>query len=287
MPRMNDRNDFTESPGNGRDLGKPGPQGIRKPYGTCCEERTRELARANEAMKAEMRKRKLLEKKVLEVSAAEQRRIGQDLHDVLGQQLAGVAFMADLLKEKLRMKHLPEAADAAKIRGFLDEAIAQVRALARGLCPVELAAGDLGEGLKEFAEGVSLNRGIECSFRGTQPVVVQDDTTALHLFQIAREAVNNAVKHGKAGTISIRLDGSEKDVLLEVIDDGNGLGEVAVSGPLAEHDDAVQACCCGRCQPSFGVLDHDAFVRPKVMPIHRRQVRRPARQPTVCTAVCS
>lgn len=187
------------------------------------EIRTRELARANEALQVEIKERQMLEAKILEISAAEQRRIGQDLHDSLGQQLTGIAFMADLLQEKLRNQGLPEAADAQKIRGYLDEAITQVRTLARGLCPVDLAAGDLGEGLKEFADSIRRGRGVDCSFECKATCSVRDDTAALHLYHIAQEAVTNAVKHGRPEKILIRLDERDDHVQLEVIDDGVGI----------------------------------------------------------------
>lgn len=194
------------------------------------EVRTRELARANKALQVEMQERRTLETKILEISAAEQRRIGQDLHDSLGQQLTGIAFMADLLQDKLRNQDLPEAADAQKIRGYLDEAIAQVRTLARGLCPVDLAAGDLGEGLKEFADSTRRGRGVDCAFECTATCSVQDDTAALHLYHIAQEAVTNAVKHGRPEKILIRLDERDGQVVLEVIDDGVGIPDSGERG---------------------------------------------------------
>ena len=83
--------------------------------------------------------RKTLERAILEVSNSEQRRIGQDLHDGLGQHLTGIAFMSKTLEQKLADKSQPEAADAAKIVKLVNEAIHETRELARGL-----AAGTLG-----------------------------------------------------------------------------------------------------------------------------------------------
>lgn len=80
--------------------------------------------------------RKRLERTILEVSNSEQRRIGQDLHDGLGQHLTGIAFMSKTLEQKLADKSLPEASDAAKIVKLVNEAIHETRELARGLLPV-------------------------------------------------------------------------------------------------------------------------------------------------------
>src|SRR5579872_1051568 len=59
--------------------------------------------------------RKRLEKAVLEISERERQRIGQDLHDGLGQHLTGIAFMSKVLEHKLSEQKLPDAAEAAKI----------------------------------------------------------------------------------------------------------------------------------------------------------------------------
>ena len=86
--------------------------------------------------------RKGLEEAILEISAREQRRIAQDLHDGLGQHLTGIAFMSKVLEEKLSDKTLPEAVEAAKIVKMVNQAIDNTRQLARGLHPV--AAEPLG-----------------------------------------------------------------------------------------------------------------------------------------------
>ena len=80
--------------------------------------------------------RKHLEKAILEISGREQRRIGQDLHDGLGQHLTGIAFMSKVLEQKLSEKTLSEAAEAKKIVTLVNEAINKTRELSRGLLPV-------------------------------------------------------------------------------------------------------------------------------------------------------
>src|SRR5712675_709990 len=77
----------------------------------------------------EISERKRLEKIVLEISEREQRRIGQDLHDGLGQHLTGIAFMAKVQAQKLAERHAPEAAEAGKIVGLVNDAILKTREL--------------------------------------------------------------------------------------------------------------------------------------------------------------
>jgi signal transduction histidine kinase len=80
-----------------------------------------------------MSERKRLEKAILEISSEEQRRIGQDLHDGLGQHLTGIAFMSKVQEQKLSEKGL---AEAARIVRLVNEAIHKTRQLAHGLLPV-------------------------------------------------------------------------------------------------------------------------------------------------------
>jgi len=95
--------------------------------------------------------RKRLEKEVLEIGDAERRRIGQDLHDSVGQQITGIGFMGSALAQKLAARAAPEAEDAQEIVRLLDEAAEQARALARGMCPLELVSGDLVPAFEELA----------------------------------------------------------------------------------------------------------------------------------------
>ena len=95
--------------------------------------------------------RKGLEEAILEISAREQRRIAQDLHDGLGQHLTGIAFMSKVLEQKLSDQSLPEAVEAAKIVRMVNQAIDNTRQLARGLHPVAAEPLGLMSALKKLA----------------------------------------------------------------------------------------------------------------------------------------
>jgi PAS domain S-box-containing protein len=170
--------------------------------------------------------RKHLEKTILEISGREQRRIGQDLHDGLGQHLTGIAFMSKVQEQKLKEKKLPEANDAAKIVTLVNEAIHKTRELARGLLPVLSDAHGLMSALQQWAGEVEDLFGIGCRFQCFTPVLIHDGAVATHLYYIAREAVNNAIKHGHAGQIVIRLAAGQRQGALTIQDDGCGIGEI-------------------------------------------------------------
>jgi PAS domain S-box-containing protein len=167
--------------------------------------------------------RKRLERTVLDISEREQRRIGQDLHDGLGQHLTGIAFMTKVQEKKLVERQVPEASDAAKIVQLVNDAILKTRELSRGLLPVVSEAHGLMSALRLHASEVEDLFGITCRFECENTVLVHDAPMATHLYRIAQEAVNNAIKHAHANNIVIRLFGGEREGTLMIKDDGIGI----------------------------------------------------------------
>jgi PAS domain S-box-containing protein len=168
--------------------------------------------------------RKRLEREILEISGMEQRRIGQDLHDGVCQHLAGIELMSQVLEERLRKKSKADGEQAAKISRHVREAIAQTKSLARGLAPVDLESNSLSAALQELAGIVQRLFDVSCVFEGPEKFTVRDQDTATHLYRIAQEAANNAIKHGKAKKIVIQLRRSENGAgSLIVSDNGGGL----------------------------------------------------------------
>ncbi len=176
--------------------------------------------------------RKQLEKQVLEVSENEQRRIGQDLHDDLCQHLAGIEFMSQALHQRLHLKTETEAELARQVADLVRGAINQTRGLARGLSPVQLESRGLTAALQDLAEHVQQLFKVNCSFSADPMVEVRNVTVATHLYRIAQEAINNAIRHGKADRIEIALEGDEELACLRVGDNGAGFSPV--------HDETVK-----------------------------------------------
>lgn len=165
--------------------------------------------------------RKRLERQILEVSESERERVGQDLHDGLGQMLTGASLLAKGLQKKLQRRSLDEASDAMQINEVLREAILQTRVLARGLFPIGIKSGGLRGALEELAGSVATVPGVTCRVRG-QAERTPRGAAATHLFRIAQEAVSNALRHGKAKRIEIRFRREGERDGLTVTDDGVG-----------------------------------------------------------------
>lgn len=166
--------------------------------------------------------RRRLEKEVLEISTQEKQRVGRDLHDSLGQKLTGATYLARALAEELTEDNSPRRDAAAKINEVLKDATAQARRIARGLSPIDLSEGGLSDALRRLAEETEQVFGISCVFHGDSAPVVSS-TSATHLYLIAQEAVNNAVKHGDAKEITILLEAVEGGGEFVIEDNGRGL----------------------------------------------------------------
>jgi len=177
------------------------------------------------ALSDEIQERTRLEKEILEISEREQRRIGHDLHDNLGQHLTATAFAAQVLTEQLEGKSLPESAPAAQTVKMVERAILLTRTLARGLHPVEVEAEGLADALQELARNTSEQFQVTCEFEWAEPLLLNDATSSTHLYRIAQEAITNAIKHGKAKRINIGLNKTDNELSLVVTDDGVGLPE--------------------------------------------------------------
>ncbi len=180
------------------------------------------------ALTDEITERERLEREILDVGERERRRIGRDLHDSLGQLLTGTALAGQVLEEKLASRSIAEAGDATRIVTLVEQAIELTRSLSRGLDPVEIEGGGLAQGLRELAAKTSELFPTCCEHQVDGPVTVSDGATATQLYRIAQEAITNAIKHGRARHIVVRLDGAPNGIRLTVRDDG-----VGIPGPRA------------------------------------------------------
>ncbi len=176
--------------------------------------------------------RRRLEQEILKMSEQERRRIGQDLHDGLGQMLTGIGLISRNLTRRLQAEGHAAAPDAEEITAMIREADEQARGLARGLVPVDLEASGLTEALRRLAKNAEQLFGITCVFESTGPALIYDSTVAAHMYRIAQEAVSNAVKHGRAAHVGITLATGAERLRLRVKDDGVGFPE----GEAARHE---------------------------------------------------
>jgi PAS domain S-box-containing protein len=167
--------------------------------------------------------RRQLEREVLEVSNREQQRIGNDLHDGLGQELTGIALLLRGLENRAEREAPALSPSIEEVALLVNDAIFTTRALARGLSPVTFDRGGLALALEELARRLSamFHINVRCEADDTLDSGLES-VNALHLYRIAQEAVTNAAQHGQADhvTIELRCDGDRG--LLRIEDSGSG-----------------------------------------------------------------
>ena len=165
-------------------------------------ERTTELNAANRGLRQEIVERRRLEAEIVAITERVQSRIGQDLHDDLGQQLSALGMLASAIERDLRRELNAKAEPVAKLNGLIKQAIDTTRGLAKGLYPIELEKGGFIVAIEELARVTQAFSGVECVLRGKATFPL-GETSAIHLYRIAQEAVNNALKHAAPRQIII------------------------------------------------------------------------------------
>jgi PAS domain S-box-containing protein len=165
--------------------------------------------------------REAQQREVLAVAAHEQQRIGQELHDGVGQELTGLGLMAQSLSQRL-----PEAAAekriAVRLLAGLDSLHHKVRELSRGLIPVHVDSRGLSAAFDDLAARTTEASGISVTAECPDQVELPDHATATELFYIAREAVSNALRHGRPRNIRLTLLTEPDGLRLRIKDDGIG-----------------------------------------------------------------
>ncbi|MCW0218936.1 MAG: PAS domain S-box protein [Prosthecobacter sp.] len=159
-----------------------------------------------------------LQHHLMEAIEQEQARIGHDLHDGVGQLLTGIGALVEMLQ--LRLKG-DEESEAARIHELVRQAIQQVRQLSRNMSPAAIQNRDLAASLLLLADTVRTSFRRECDFICELDVKITDPTLSTHLFRIAQESINNAMRHGNPNQISIKLRAENSgQALLEIFNDG-------------------------------------------------------------------
>ncbi len=187
------------------------------------QERTQDLERANNELKQEMAQRRLLEAELMQIGDQQQRLIGRELHDGLGQHLTSLGFYCTTLNQELQKHSHPAAAMAATIVELVKQASLLTRKIAHSLDPVAMESGGLTVALQGLAQTTHLLNGIDCALRIESDVNVLDPSMQINLYRAAQEAVNNALKYSHGRHIWIDLEREGRMQRLSISDDGVGV----------------------------------------------------------------
>ncbi len=189
--------------------------------------------------------RKQLESEIIEIANRERQRLGADLHDGLGQELTGISLMLRSLAKSDGHAAFDDAPKLNEIITLVNHAIQSARKMALGISPVTLERGGLLPALQTLIGWSRQNYGIDVRLRlSIRCPLLIGESAAAHLYLITQEAINNAVRHGRARSIAVTLRTSRTLVSLSVTDDGAGIAAIPVRGAgmglkLMEYRSAV------------------------------------------------
>lgn len=169
--------------------------------------------------------RQKMEERVLEINENEQRRLGREIHDDLCQQLAAIACLARVVEQDMRGSGISAADSIGEIVSLVSQANVRAREISRGSAAAVLDADGLPVALEDLARLTCKATGKKCVLESEEGVSTGSLSVDLQLYRIAQEAVNNAVRHGEADEISLRLIRENGEVTLTVSDDGCGILE--------------------------------------------------------------
>lgn len=167
----------------------------------------------------------------MEAVSAQQVRLGQELHDGIGQQLVGLRYMAETLLGMLPETQKREVELVTRISDEIKNTLKQVRDLSRGMVRGSVDADGLMTALHDLASRCGELFAIECTFECELPVVIPSDLVASQFYRIAQEAIINAVKHGQAKHVSVELREGAGTIQLDIVDNGDGLGSTSCQDP--------------------------------------------------------
>ena len=187
--------------------------------------RTLELSMANSRLVEEMAQRKGLERELLEISNRIVGKIGQDIHDNLCQDIAGLGIMAAVLEGSLRRGGL--SSRGRRGRGPLPRPPAKrppaPKGIARGLYPAELEAKGIVRPWSAWSDRRESATRPTIKLEVTAGFAVRDSEKALHLYRIVQEALSNSIRHSVCEGDPRGLYMDRETVTAEISDDGIGM----------------------------------------------------------------
>lgn len=167
--------------------------------------------------------RKALEGALVTAISGEQRRLGQDLHDGLAQDLTVASMLAGELAAQFEERKLPVVPELTHLTERIASALVNARNIAHGLSPLTSSNGDLGAALAVLARSSTVGETrVEMSAQMESDLRLTFESKT-HLYRIAQEALQNALKHAGAHRVEIRLTVRPAKVALEITDDGRGI----------------------------------------------------------------
>jgi PAS domain S-box-containing protein len=187
--------------------------------------------RAEEELRLSEEQLRELANRLQVVREEERRRIAIEIHDRLGQALTGIKLDLAWLERRLPTDDLAVRQRAQGTLGHIDAAIESVTRIGAELRPAVLDTLGLLAAIEWQADEFAARTGICCHLELPEKAPVVDDARSTALFRVVQEALTNVARHAEAHRVDIRLEHKDGELVMEIADDGKGLGDRKVTGP--------------------------------------------------------
>jgi signal transduction histidine kinase len=164
---------------------------------------------------------KLASKAILEAEENERQRIGQDLHDGIGQMMSAAKINLSAFLSDIPTPTEAEQIRADNILSLIDESCKEVRAVSHSMMPNALLKAGLASAVREFINRID-GKVLEVNLYTEGLDERLDTTVETVLYRVIQECVNNVIKHAGAGRLDISIIKDEDGLSATIEDNGKG-----------------------------------------------------------------
>jgi signal transduction histidine kinase len=173
------------------------------------------------------------------------RSISRELHDEFGQILTAVGAILQRADRRAAREGISPAEDLREVRGIVQSTLEKVRSLSQALHPSVLDEAGLDSALTAYLNGFQQRTGVSVLYEKSGAEQELEKETAIHIYRVVQEALNNVVRHSRSTRASVRLRFGTSDLAVEIEDEGIGYPKAATRGlglvSMRERADLVHA----------------------------------------------
>lgn len=183
----------------------------------------------SQLLEEKIKQDKILFKAMIDSESKERKRIASELHDSLGQLLCTAKIIVSSLDDAVAQSDEEDKIAYGSSLELIDEALAEVRNISHNLMPVSLISVGLISALEELIKKINSSDKLKVKFNYPENVKKLDETIEINIYRIIQEVINNAIKHADAKNIIIDFKQTEKNVTIDISDDGKGMDVTKIS----------------------------------------------------------
>jgi PAS domain S-box-containing protein len=160
-----------------------------------------------------------LQEEVIAISEYERKKIGQNLHDDLGQHITGINYLLSSVRETMIEKSYPEISEINKISDNVGHVLDRIENILSEVLPIKLEKNEFMIALEEMCIEIERIFKISCKIKSNINLILKNEIKSFHIFYITKEAINNALKHGKAKNILVKIQEKNKQIKITIEND--------------------------------------------------------------------